>query len=199
MASYRAVSAASHAIIALLRASFNRNDFGRDLEFDVYSHQSFRSAMSAGVSLFVYRIFHNGTNRMPAGRRHLDGRRDPPRLPIDFHFILTAWASTPSLEHTIAGWFMRTLEDHLVLPAGFLNVAEPDTFRPDEMLEIAPAELATEDLLRLWEGLLPNGYRLSVPYAARTLLIDSNYDAQTARAVDERLFEYRRITAETGS
>ena len=72
--------------------------------------------MEQGVSLFLYRVYHNGGARSPAGRTLPDGRRQRTRLPVDLHFLATAWARKASLQHEIAGWMMRVLEDNPVLP-----------------------------------------------------------------------------------
>ncbi len=193
MANYRSIAAVSRAVITLLEANYDRALFDHDLEFDVYTNRDFQSPMTAGVSLFVYRVFHNGTNRTPPGRIGADGRRQRPRLPLDLHFMLTAWAPTASLQQVIIGWMMRVLEDHSLLPAGFLNHAEPGSFRPDEIIELGPIELTTEDLLNLWERLANHRYVLSVPYVARTVMIESDTADDAPRDVNERLFAMREL------
>lgn len=198
MASVRAIAAVSRSVVNLLEASYDRSLFNNDLEFDVYAGREFQNPMSAGVSLFVYRVFHNGTNRLPAGRLGLDGRRARPRLPLDLHFFLTIWAPSASLQHAIVGWMMRVLEDHPVIPAGFLNHAEPGAFHPDELVEVAPVELSTEDLMRIWEGLAQHRYHLSIPYAARTVLIDSELGEGRGADLLERAFEHREIIRSAG-
>lgn len=188
MANFRALSAVSRSIVNVLESNYDPADFNNDLEFGVYTARDFTSPMTAGVSLFLYRVYHNGTNRTPVGRRGADGRRQRPRLPLDMHFILTVWGASASLQHAVAGWMMRTLEDHPVLTAGFLNAEEPNTFGPDEMVEIGPVELSNDELLRLWEGLVQHTYHLSIPYLARTVMIDSLYaDDEHAPVIARRL------------
>lgn len=173
----------------MLESRFVRADFNNDLEFDVYGSRNFQSPMTAGVSLFVYRVFHNGTSRTPIGRRNPDGTLRKPRLPVDMHFMLTAWAPTASLQHAIIGWMMRTLEDHPVLPGSLLSSLEPATFAPEELVEVAPVDLSTEDMMRIWESLVANNYQLSVAYAARTMLIDSYQSEGERPEVAERVLE----------
>ena len=96
MASYRAVSAISEAVINLLSSHFRFEDFNNQLEFRIYQAQDFSRAMEAGVSLFLYRILPNGTYRTPTGRLGPNGRRYNTRLPVDLHFILTAWGRDAS-------------------------------------------------------------------------------------------------------
>jgi len=113
MATVSAVAATTEAVIRLLRASFNPADFNNaSLDFQVYVADDFLKPMDEGVSLLLYRIYHDGPNRTPAGRMLPNGQRGPTKLPVELHFLLTAWAKTASLQHEIAGWMMRTLEDN---------------------------------------------------------------------------------------
>lgn len=177
MATHKAIWAVSKALVQMLEAGALDTGFDHDLEFAVYSAKNFTTPMTAGVSLFVYRVVHSGTQRGPQGRLNPNGRRQRARLPVDLRFMLTVWAGSPSLQHELTGWMMRVVEDNPILPAGILNAAVPNAFQADEIVEVSPDDLATEDLLRLWEGLVQNTYHLSVPYVARTLLIESTYDA----------------------
>ena len=193
MASYRAVSAISEAVINLLSSHFRFEDFNNQLEFRIYQAQDFSRAMEAGISLFLYRILPNGTHRTPTGRLGPNGRRYNTRLPVDLHFILTAWGRDASLQHTIAGWMMQILEDTPILPSGLLNAVAPDVFQPDETVEIVLAELTNEDLLRLWDTLVQNVYQLSVPYVARNVWIESGREQTAGGLIENRIVDYARI------
>lgn len=187
MATYKGVAAACDAVIQLLRSSYRTEDFGgHELEFKVYAAQDFTSPMLAGVSLFLYRIVQNGTHRTPPGPVGADGKRQRTLLPVELHFLLTAWGRQPSLQNSIAGWAMRVLEDTPILPSGLLNATYPNVYRPHETVEIVLGELSTEDLFRLWEQLSGQGYQLSVPYVARIIRIESLQQAEESRPVLER-------------
>jgi hypothetical protein len=189
MANFRAVTAACEAVTYLLRANYREEDFDNELEFKVYLAKDFAKPMTAGVSLFLYRMFPNGAHRTPQGRIGPGGQRYRTQLPLDLHFILSVWGGEASLQHTIAGWMMRVLEDTPIIPAGILNAVAPDVFQPGETLELALAELSNEDLLRIWDTLLQqNEYQLSVPYAARNLLIESLETPAAGAPVQERVF-----------
>lgn len=179
MADFRGIHAATEAVVDLLRSSYDQDDFNNTLEFRVFTSRDFATPISNGVSLFLYRIFPHGSSRTPAGPIGTDGRRLQTRLPLELHFLLTVWGQQASLQHSIAGWLMRTLEDNALLPTGLLNAAAPGTFRSHETLEIAVAELATEDLMRIWEALDTSVYQLSIPYLARVLSIDSREPVYT--------------------
>lgn len=173
MADFRAVSTACQAIVELLRSSYRQEDFNNELEFRVFTSRDFANPIANGVSLFLYRIYPSGVQRTPPGHLGADGRRLPPQLPVELHFLLTVWGREASLQHAVAGWMMRVIEDAPILPAGVLNAVAPEVFRPDETVEIALTELSTDNLLRIWEVLGLNVYQLSVPYVARVLQLET--------------------------
>ena len=192
MATFRAIAAATEAVIRLLQSSYSPELFdGNELEFRVVGANDFSTApIQAGVSLFVYRIVADGTHRTPAGRRGPGGVRLRSELPLEVQFLLTAWAQDPSLQNTIAGWMMRVLEDTPTLPAGLLNAVWAGTFRPDEGLEIVLNDLSTEDLFHIWDVLTEHGYQLSVPYSARVIRIESTLLQPAGLPVHERTFGF---------
>jgi len=189
MANFRAIMAVSEAVIQQLRSSVQQGDFDTPLEFRVFTSRDFNnSPITNGVSLFLYRLFPNGVRRTPPGRMGPDGRRLQTLLPLEIHFLLTIWGGEASLQHALAGWAMRVMEDSTLLPATLLNAAVPGAFRGDETVEVTLAELRTEDLLHLYEVLMPNVYQLSIPYLARTIHIESTQTLPAAgREVQERV------------
>jgi len=190
MADYRAVAAVSEAVIELLQSRFQAAPqyFNNELEFKIYLAKDFSQPMAAGVSLFLYRIYPNGTLRSPRGRPGPEGQQYRNQLPLDLHFILTAWAQDPSLQHLVAGWMMRMIEDTPILPPGLLNQRYPDLFTADEGVVITPAELSMEELLRMWEVIIENVYQLSVPYVARYVKVESELLLEIGRPIQERTF-----------
>jgi|HigsolmetaAR202D_1030399.scaffolds.fasta_scaffold09080_1 hypothetical protein len=194
MATFRAVSAVSDSIIHILASRYNSEDFNLNpLEFRVYMASDFATPMEAGVSVFLYRIYVNTVQRTPPGRIGPDGRRFRSPLPLDLHFLITAWGRDASLQHSIAGWMMRVLEDTPSLPAGLLNHGGLDIFAPDETVELAVAEIDTETLFRIWEVIGSNSYQISVPYIARGVRIESDRQIESAGPVQERIFDYQRL------
>lgn len=157
----------------LLRSNYDANDFNQELEFRVFTARDFANPIAAGVSLFLYRVVPCGVQRTPPGPMHIDGSVAETLLPVDLHFMLTVWGGEASLQHTIAGWMMRVIEDHPIFPAALLNAVIPSSFAPDETVEICLAELTNEDLLRMWDTLVQNVYQLTVPYVARIVRIQS--------------------------
>jgi hypothetical protein len=193
MADFRAISAVSEAVIGLLRSNYLAGApyFNNELEFQIYLAKDFAQPMTAGISLFLYRIYPNGTHRNPRGRPGPEGQHYRNQLPLDLHFMLTAWAQDASLQHLIAGWMMRMLEDTPYLPPGLLNQIYPDLFRPDEGVVVSPAELSTEELLRMWEVIVNNAYQISVPYVARYVKIESSLLVESGAPIQERTLDMR--------
>jgi hypothetical protein len=192
MATLSAIAATTEAIIRLLRSSYDPTQFNNaQLDFQVYVANDFLSPMDEGVSLLLYRIFQDGTNRTPPGRLQSNGQRGPTKLPLELHFLLTAWAKTASLQHELAGWMMRTLEDNAVLNPSLLNSYKPNVFYPDETVEVALAQLSTEDLFDIWDVIIRHVYQLSVPYVARVVRIESALQNPSGAQVQQRLMDYR--------
>lgn len=192
MANYRAIKVVCEGVLKLLKSNFQASDFNNSqLQFEVYLAENFTSAMEAGVSLFLYRIYVNTSHRTPGGRIGPDGQRYRTQLPLDLHFLLTAWAKDASLQHTIAGWMMRTLEDNPILPPGMLNSLDPEVFHPDETVEINLAELKNEDMLSIWRDVIEKKYQLSIPYMARNVRIESTRPLTTGEPIQGRTSEYK--------
>lgn len=175
MADYRAIGAVANAVVGLLRGSCCPPELGDGLEFRVFGSRDFADRPIAnGVSLFIYRLVGDGTQRTLPGRAGPDGRRFKSRLPVNVHFLLTVWGGDASLQHVLAGWVMRLMEDAPVLSPPILNAGGEAVFGQDELVEVALADLTNEDLLRLWDT-LGSGvvYQLSVPYVARVVQLES--------------------------
>ena len=190
MSSYAAIASTMEALVRLLRTSYDSSDFnGAVLDFQVYVSDDFDQPMEQGVSLFLYRVYHNGAVRTPPGRILPDGRRQRARLPVDVHFLATAWAPRASLQHEIAGWAMRVLEDHPILDAGLLNSYRSGVFQAEETVTLSPTDLTVEEVFRIWEVMLEHSYQLSIPYVARTLELESMRTDERYPAVQERRLE----------
>ena len=195
MATYRAIEAASSAIVGLLDDAFQATDFALDEpEFLVIDGGDFADGLPTGAGIFVYRIQVNGARRHPSGRADVvTGRRDLPQLPVDVHLLVVVSAADPGTKLALTGWIMRKLEDHPVLPAGLLNRDAGDTpiFRTDETVEITFDDVSHEELLHLWEVLGAAKYDVvMLPYVLPNLHIESSVDMAEAREVQERLGRY---------
>jgi hypothetical protein len=190
LATHAAIAATTEAIIRVLRSSFEPARFNNvQLNFQVYLSEDFQQEVQPGVSLFLYRVYHSGSAGLPVRKMLPNGEKRRPSLPVDLHFLLTAWATTASLEQEIAGWMMRVIEDLPVLTPALLNGYQAGVFGADEAVEVSIGQLSVEEMFRIWEVMAPDDYHISVPYVARCIYIDPDTSAQRGGPVQERVFD----------
>jgi Pvc16 N-terminal domain len=120
------------------------------------------------VTIFLHRITINENFR--AATQILDEPNKKPVLFLDLHYLITYWGTDPQAEQTILGWTMLQLQSTPILDNSILT---PSTiWDPKETIQLVPADLSLEDILRIWDALGPK-YRLSVSYIARVVRIDT--------------------------
>jgi len=196
LATYHAIAATSRAIVGLLDDACPKTEFEK-ADFELYHASNFEKPMAEGISLLLYRVTVNSTLRNLPPRLTPDGTRYRPSLPLDLHYLLTAWAGDPDQQQRLLGWSIRTLEDTPILPAAILNkyIDRPYTFRSDEAVELICDPLPLQDLLSLWDKLKPK-FQTSTAYVARMITIDSNLKITEADLVQTRAYDLRK--KETG-
>jgi hypothetical protein len=119
------------------------------------------------ITLFLYRTDFNKTMRAAWSAVGSYDRQS--HLPLDLHFLLTAWAETAEEEYGILGRTMQIVEDTPIL-SGPLVLGDSD-WATNESIQILLEEIETEALMRIFDS-LPVDYRLSIPYLIRVLRID---------------------------
>jgi len=145
--------------------------------------------MDAGVSVFVYQV---GVNKVKRTLPSADPQHWLP-LPLEIWLLLTAWAQDPSAERPLR-WAMRAIDDNPILSSGFLNAFIPGMFRPEETVELVPAEPTNEEVFQLWQ-VLPNSLQLSAPYVARVVRVESSLTVPQGRPVKTRELEFGTLSA----
>jgi hypothetical protein len=190
LADIHAIQVTCDAIMRLLQESYHPDLLAPagNLQFEVYGTEDFKSHMAQGVSLFLYRVHVNATQRSPLAK-NAEGNLRRQLLPLDLHFFITVWAPKASLQHAILGWTMRLLEDNPIISSALLNGVREDTFRSDETVELVAGQLSNEELMRIWDD-LSTEYQLSVPYVARVVRIESMQEISEGEPVRQRRFEY---------
>ncbi|HEX8281801.1 MAG TPA: DUF4255 domain-containing protein [Pyrinomonadaceae bacterium] len=190
MADFHAIQVTCDAVMRLLQESYRPDliEPATSLQFEVYATADFKDHMTQGVSLFLYRIHVNATQRSPLVKDPVGNMRRQ-LLPLDLHFFVTAWAPKASLQHAILGWALRLLEDNPVLSSSLLNGVREDTFRGDETVELVAGQLTNEELMRMWDD-LGTEYQLSVPFVARVVRIESLVELSEGEPVTRRQFEF---------
>jgi Pvc16 N-terminal domain len=137
------------------------------------------------ITLYLYRITVNEHSRQARPARAVADTFVP--LGLDLHYLLTAWAANPLDEQVTLAWAVRQLHQFPILDASSLS---PEAgWGRDEVIQIVPAELTTEDVMRIWDALDP-AYRLSMSYVARLVRLDPDQDTETFRPVVAGRFAY---------
>jgi hypothetical protein len=193
MASPNAIAATGQAILALIAAGVPRDEFP-SAKFELYQAQNFQTPMDEGISLYLYRVTPSGEIRNYPPRTAPDGRRYRPLLPVNLHYILSAWGREALKQQRLMGWAMRTLEDTPVLPAGILNQGGPeaDTFRPNETVDLVMESISIYDMGAIWDVAKPN-VQPSIGYVARMVGIESQLEMVEAGNVQTRALRSGKV------
>ncbi|MBE2260338.1 MAG: DUF4255 domain-containing protein [Candidatus Accumulibacter sp.] len=192
MANVFAVHSVGTSIATFLRNTYPTEIGGRAMpacDFELVSAGQLASDSEERnrITLFLYRLTVNEHSRQSGHLRASDGRPAP--LGLDLHYLMSAWAMTAQDEQVSLAWALRQLHEFPVLDASSLT---PDAgWASDEVIQIVPAELATEDVMRIWDALTPS-YRLSVSYVARLVRIDPDSDDGQFRPVVSGRFAFGR-------
>jgi hypothetical protein len=146
---------------------------------DLSDSQSKDKIGDNALSILLYRVDFNNTMRAAwSAVGNADGRG---HLALDLHYLLTPWAENAEYQHMILGRTMQVLERAPVLsgpllyapslPATVEYAGEPQA-APTDAVQLLLEEISTEALMRTFDS-LPSDYRLSVPYLARVVRIDT--------------------------
>lgn len=192
MATYRAIAATSQAILGLLESACPKPEFD-GARFELYQVNNFQNPMDEGISLYLYRVATSSRRNLPP-RLGPNGQHYRPPLALDLYYLLTTWGKTAAKQQRLLGWCLRELEDTAILPAGLLNHygPEPETFRPNESVELIFEPLSLQDMANLWEPLKPH-LQVSATYVARMLALESSVEVSDARTVQTREFDFVKV------
>lgn len=185
MATYAAIAGVSQTLVGLLRRASSGTEFA-GVSVAAYQAANLEKPMTEGISVWLYRItVAPERNALPAC--DAGGTRRLPALPLDLHYLVTAWAADPVQEQRLLGWAVRTIEDSRLLPAGLLgeHLPEPDVFAPQESVELVWQPLSFSEQLDLWEG-VRSKMRPSAAYLVRTVHLASAVELATFPAVQTR-------------
>jgi uncharacterized protein DUF4255 len=176
VANFGSISAVGVSIERFLNASFTEEQplengttkaiLVRTEDFDPANTSS--SLTRPSISVFLYRVDFNKTMRAGwSAVGNIDGRA---HLPLDLHFLLTPWSENAESELRILGRAMQALETTPIFGGPLLDPS--GGFAPNESVQIILEEISTEAVMRTFDS-LPTDYKLSVPYIARVLRIES--------------------------
>lgn len=198
MANVRAIHSVGTSIVTFLRNTYPAMLDGQPMPgcaFELLSSGQLAGPIDEAtrIGLLLYRVTMNEHARQTRPSPPMRGRTPPGLLSLDLHYMLTAWAGNALDEQVALGWAMRQLHLYPVLDASSLS--PEGGWSREEVIQLVPAELGSEEMMRIWDALDPS-YRLSVSYVARVLHIEPDVDREEFPAVvATRLIYGSEVTA----
>lgn len=182
MAAFTSVAATGLSIEGLLNRAFDatvaadpqafqrrpRARLVKTENFDRSTPGAEGSIDDATLSIFCYRVEINRTMR-PAWSA-VSAHDGNVHLPLDIHFLLTAFDRDAEAELRIIGHTLLALESTPILSGPSLHPS--GGWNAGEAVQLVSEELTTEDVLRTFDT-LPGDFRLSLSYVARTIRIEA--------------------------
>lgn len=195
MAHYYAIAAVSSALQGLLADARPQPEFGA-AQVELLQLPDFQKPkpVEEGVSILLYRTSVSSAPRNLYPRLDPGGRRRLPPLPVDLHFLFSAWGRSPARQQRLLGWLMRTLEDTPTLNAQLLNHygGPQPIFDETETVTLIFDPLSLQDLSNVWDILKPN-LQLSVAYIARQVYLETIIEEETGEPVQTREFRVAKV------
>src|SRR6266566_1234096 len=103
VATFQAIAATGQAILGLLADACPKPEFAA-ARFELYQVNNFRSPMEEGISLYLYRVAVSGARRNLPPTVGPNGQRYRPPIPLDLHYMVSAWAKTAVKQQRLLGW-----------------------------------------------------------------------------------------------
>jgi hypothetical protein len=176
MANFAGISAAGKSIERLLNHSFQNGEpvpnkktkavLARTNDFEANAVPN--NIGSPALSIFIYRVDFN--KAMRAAWSAVASQTGRAHLPLDLHFLISPWAENADFESLVLGKAMECLETTPILGGPLLHSSSD--WASNDGIQIVLEEISTEAVMRIFDS-LPTDYRLSVPYIARIVRIDS--------------------------
>jgi hypothetical protein len=193
MASPDAIAATTAALQLLFeRAALDVSDYKSTLTVAPYQASDLQKPVSPEaltLSIFLYRAcVSDGLRNVPVG--YLNGLPRRPAIPVDLFYLITAWASSATVQQRLLGWAIRTLEDTSTLPSTLLNEGNwTGVFGASEAVEMVWHPLTAQEEYDLWQ-IAQTNQQPSASYVARTIALESSLTAPAAplaQTLDARL------------
>ena len=193
MATHQAIAAVSLALKGLLDRGLPKEEFP-DAKVELLRPADFAGGMAEGISLLLFLVGIDGPQRHLPSPIAADGMRFRPPLPIDLHYLLSAWADDADIQQSLLAWAMRLMEDTPQLAGNLINPFMPakPVFRADESVELICDPLPQEAWLALFDRFAP-ALSASLTYVVRMVHIDSDKPMPDAERVRQRTFDVIRV------
>jgi hypothetical protein len=197
VALYAGIAATSQAIAGLLVSAARDSEFsGASIGLATSADLQKALPERPSVTLYLYRVGVDQARRNLPPRRSPDGRLHPSPMPVNLHYLVTAWSRDPVTQHRLLGWCIRVIQDTPTLPAGVLNqfTPEPEVFGPQESVELIFEALTRQEMGDAWEVAKAN-QQPSAAYVARTVEIESDVIIREYEPVQTRDLRYHKVEA----
>ncbi len=190
MASYRGVKAALSALELFFRRRLPADLSGEPVNarVELLGSADIANSLSGNLlGIYLHRLtidpHGRGRSFMPLGAQT---GGPVPELPVNMHFLLIANATAASIEADLITWAMVELANHAQLDFSAIAGLDED-WGESEVLTIAPEEMSTEDMMRIWD-VFESPYTSTVPYMARTVRLRLTSSSADAPPVVTRVF-----------
>jgi len=169
----------------------------------VLSQQAPNAPDPTQLNLYLYNVSYNAAWRnteLPTR----DGRGNSvtqPLLPLDLHYLLTAYGASDLHSEILLGYAMQVLHetpvltraalrrtltagavDAQILPPAFNALRSADLADQFELVKLAPSSMGTDELSKIWTA-FQSHYRTSTTYDASVVLIESRRPARSTLPV----------------
>jgi hypothetical protein len=195
VARHHAIAATSNAIRLLLENAAATSEWS-GAGFDLYQADDLQKPIDSNrpkVSIYLHRVIRSSVRRDRGPRVGPDGFRYRPSIPLDLHYLVTAWSADARTAHQLLGWAIRVLEDTPIMPVGLLNAYQQGltVFQPDETVELVWESLSITDLYDIWRVAQQHAAP-SATYIARMVVLDSDVQLDEGELVHVRQFDYAK-------
>lgn len=170
MTTYFRVHSVGDSLINFLRNSYPepmRSEYPCEFRLISSGELAENENMGTAVTLYLFRTEIDKFTRNQVYTQGVKAKVQP--LSLALYYLFIVWADSALVEHTITTWVLNQLHQHPILDQSTLSGS--GEWKSGDQIAIVPMEMSNEDLMRLWDVLLPN-YRLSLPYIARVVHID---------------------------
>jgi uncharacterized protein DUF4255 len=188
MSNVEAIGAVTATLQGLLAGAFKDDEEFSETEVTVKPLDKARGDRNvAQLNLFLVQPTINGAWRnQPIPQQIKPGELGAPPLPLDLHYLLTAWGigDEDLTAHQILGRAMSVLHDHAVLGTEEIKAALKgnDLHRQVERVRITPQPVTIDEISKLWSS-FATSYRVSSMYEVSVVLIESRLPAKAPQPV----------------
>jgi len=173
MATSAGIAAVAKSVERLLKLRFAEDEPTTGTtatNVDLVTADKLKTINLPALTIYFYRVDLNRTMRPGwSAVGHHDGVG---HLPLDLHFLLTAWATDAEDELRIIGRAMELLEATPILTGPLLHSLNTSVWGAGESIQLLADEVPAETVLRVFD-LWPVKHKLSVSYLARVMRLDT--------------------------